>query len=197
MRVLVLSQYYPPEVGATQTRAHHFAAHLAKAGHDVSVVAEVPNHPKGVIFDGYRGRAVRRDVEDGVETVRVWVYTSPRKSFWRRIAFYATYMINAVLAALFVLRRRPDVIFATSPPLPVLIAARVLSICYRCPLVADIRDIWPAAGVALGELRGDRVVRAAQHLERALYRQVDAITVVTHGFVDHVVAEGADRKSVV
>jgi glycosyltransferase involved in cell wall biosynthesis len=193
MKVLVLSQYYPPEVGATQTRVHHFSSRLAAAGHDVSVVAEMPNHPKGVVFEGYRGKLVARGRDD---LVRVWVYTSPRKSLARRLAFYGTYMVNAVLAALLVVRRRPDVIFASSPPLPVLCAAYAVSRVTRRPFVADIRDIWPAIGVALGEVRGNRAVRLAQRLERFLYRTARRITVVTEGFVDHVVAQGADPEKV-
>lgn len=196
MKVLVLSQYYPPEVGATQTRVHHFSSRLAAAGHDVSVVAELPNHPKGAVFEGYRRKLVARGREDGIDVVRVWVYTSSRKSLARRLAFYGTYMVNAVLAALLVVRRRPDVIFASSPPLPVLCAAYVVSRLTRRPFVADIRDIWPAIGVALGEVRGNRAVRLAQRLERFLYRTASSITVVTEGFVDHVVAQGADPEKV-
>ncbi|MGI8686801.1 MAG: glycosyltransferase family 4 protein [Acidimicrobiales bacterium] len=196
LRILVLSQYFPPEVGATQTRVELFARRLAAAGHDVTVVAEVPNHPLGVVFDGWRGRLVARRREHGYETVRVWVATSPRKSFWRRIAFYLSYCVSAVLAALLVVRRKPDVIFASSPPLPVLVSAWAVSRLWRRPFVADIRDVWPAVGVALGELRGARVVAAAQHLERALYRRAAAVTCVTRGFVEHVIAGGIEPGKV-
>lgn len=196
LRVLVLSQYFPPEVGATQTRVELFARRLAEAGHDVTVVAEVPNHPLGVVFEGWRGRVVHRRREHGYETVRVWVATSPRKSFWWRIAFYLTYCVNAVAAALLVVRRRPDVIFASSPPLPVLVSAWAVSRVWRRPFVADIRDVWPAVGVALGELRGRRVVAIAQRLEHALYARATAITCVTSGFVEHIVATGVERAKV-
>lgn len=196
MRVLVLSQYFPPEVGATQTRVELFARRLAEAGHEVTVVAEVPNHPLGVVFDGWRGRLFHRHDEHGYRVVRVWVHASARKSFWRRISFYLTYCVNAAAAAVVVVRRRPDVVFASSPPLPVLVAAWVTASVWRRPFVADIRDVWPAVGVALGELRGRRAVAAAQRLERALYRRATAITCVTHGFVDHVQASCGDPTKV-
>ena len=50
MRVLYLSQYFPPEVGATQTRAHEMARGLLRAGHDVTMIAEIPNHPTAEAF---------------------------------------------------------------------------------------------------------------------------------------------------
>lgn len=191
MRVLIFSQFFPPEVGATQIRLEVFARALADAGHNVTVIAEVPNHPSGVIPPEWRGRFVHRTAEQGYNVLRVWVYTSPRKSFWRRLAFYLTYSINAIVVALTMIRRRPDVVFASSPPLPVLTSALVTATLWHRPFVVDIRDLWPAIGVALGELRGRRAVRLARALERLLYRRAAAVVCVTQGFIEHVVAEGA------
>ncbi len=197
MRILVFSQYYPPEVGATQTRVATFARHLVEAGHDVEVIAELPNHPKGVIFEGWTGKLVDRRIEDGISTTRLWVYTSPTKSFWRRIAFYLTYCAGATLAGgATAAQRRPDVVFASSPPLFVLIAAWVAALVGRAPLVVDIRDIWPAVGEALGELRPGRAFDLAQRLERFLYRRATHITAVTLPFVEHIIGSGIDQDRV-
>lgn len=196
MKVLILSQYFPPEVGATQTRVEVFARHLSFSGHEVTVIAEVPNHPVGVVFDGFRRRAVHRRSEGGYEVVRVWVAASPKKSFWRRILFYATYALNAVLAGLLVVRRRPDVVLATSPPLPVALAGLILASVWRRPLVLDIRDIWPAVAVALGELDGDRTIEAAERVERFLYQRAAAMTTVSNSFVAHIVATGTNPEKV-
>lgn len=196
MKVVVLSQYFPPEVGATQTRVVTFARQLAAAGHDVTVVAELPNHPVGRVFDGWRGRPVRVTREDGFRAIRVWVYASTRKSRWRRISFYGTYLVSAIVAALVLVRRRPDVILASSPPLPVLVAAAVLSFVWRRPFVADIRDIWPAVGEALGEIPPGRAMALATELERRLYRAAAAITCVTPGFVEHIAANGGRRDAI-
>jgi glycosyltransferase involved in cell wall biosynthesis len=196
MRVLFFSQYFPPEVGATQTRMHHFARRLTANGHQVSVITEIPNHPLGIVFEGYRGQAVQRTIEDGIEIIRTWVYTSPRKTMVRRVLFYSTYMVNAVLAGIFLARRRYDVIFATSPPLPVAVSAYTVSRLQRCPFVMDVRDIWPAVGVILGEIRGQAIIHAAEKLERFLYTQAAAITCVTQSFVRDVIGKGAKPAKV-
>lgn len=196
MRLLFFTQYYPPEVGATQTRMHHFARRLVERGHDVTVVTELPNHPRGIVFDGYRGKAVRRSVEDGVRVIRVWVYATPRKSAIRRMLFYGTYMFGAIAAALVLARGRYDAVFATSPPLPAALAGYVVARLRRRPFVMDVRDIWPAVGVALGELRGRRLIRAAEWVERLLYRRAAAVTCVTRTFVDDAVRKGADPSRV-
>jgi glycosyltransferase involved in cell wall biosynthesis len=124
------------------------------------------------------------------------VHASQTKSSLRRLTFYFSYALGALLAALFVVRSRPDVVLATSPPLPVLLPAAAVSALYRRPYVADIRDLWPSVAVALGELReGGRAARVAAFLERLLYRRAAAITVTTRSFLDHVERHGGHGKA--
>src|SRR4029077_14816688 len=77
LRVLLLSQYFPPEVGATQSRMQAFAEYLTDRGHEVTVIAEFPNHPRGVIPPDYRGRLVEDDRSNAYRVLRTWVMTHP------------------------------------------------------------------------------------------------------------------------
>jgi colanic acid biosynthesis glycosyl transferase WcaI len=197
MRILIFSQYFTPEVGATSTRVHSFAAGLAARGHEVEVVCEVPNHPQGVIHRPYRGKLVRRQRLDGFHGSWVWVKTRPDKSTRDRLAFYGSY--TAMASAWASLQGRPDVIFASSPPLPVGVVGAVAARRHRVPWVLDVRDLWPEAAVAVGELGSERAVRVAEHLEAFLYRDATAITAVTQPFVDHIAAKlgGAEKIELV
>jgi glycosyltransferase involved in cell wall biosynthesis len=183
MRVLYLSQYFPPEVGATQSRAYEMAQGLRRAGHQVTMIAEVPNHPSGIIPPEYRGKLYERSQLDGIEVIRVWVKTTPVKTFGSRLAFYLSYMVMATLAGLFLARGRYEVIYATSPPLFVGGAALVISYLRQIPLVFEVRDLWPESAVALGELRNRRAIAGASWLEERCYRRAKAIVVVTHGIL--------------
>jgi colanic acid biosynthesis glycosyl transferase WcaI len=180
MRVLYFSQYFPPEVGATQTRASEMSRYLAERGHRVTVVTEVPNHPSGIIPPEYRGRLSERRVEDGVDVLRLWVWASPEKTFKSRMRFYLSYMAMAGLAGS-LLRGRYDLVYATSPPLFVGAAGAVAAIVRRVPFVFEVRDLWPESAVALGELSSRRAIRAAEKLERFLYSRAAKIVVVTQG----------------
>ena len=120
LRILYLSQYFPPEVGATQTRAYEMARYLAGQGHRVTMLTEVPNHPSGIIPPAYRGKLWERKPLDGIDVVRLWVWAAPEKGFVTRMRFYLSYMVMAILAGGLLglrLRRRYDVVYATSPPL--------------------------------------------------------------------------------
>lgn len=180
MRVLIFTQHYTPEVTAARFRVQPFAEALAQHGHDVEVIAAVPNHPEGVIHEEYRGRPLVRRRVDGVDASYVWVWTSPRKTVARRLAYYGSYAAMATIVGASV--PRPDVTLATSPPLSVGAAAALAAARHRVPWVLDVRDIWPEVAVTLGELRSRPLIRAAERLERWLYRRAAAIVTVTEPF---------------
>jgi len=190
MRILYLSQYFPPEVGATQTRAYEMAAGLVRAGHHVTMIAEVPNHPSGVIPPEYRGKFYERVMLDGIEVIRVWVKASPVKNFRSRMAFYLSYMLMAILAGLFLARKKYAIIYATSPPLFVGAAGLALSYLRHIPFVFEVRDLWPESAVAMGELQNLRAVAWATKLEEACYRRARQIVVATDGICRRLLERG-------
>lgn len=194
MRILIFTQYFSPEIGATQTRLHTFAAGLAARGHHVDVVCEIPNHPQGVVRPGFGGRPVERRQLDGFTVHHVWVRTTPVKTTRTRLAFYGSYA--AMAAAVAVRLPRPDVIFASSPPLPVGLPAAFAAWRHRVPWVLDVRDLWPEAAVAMGELTNPRVLRLAERLEERLYRSATAITAVTEPFRRAIAEKTGDPSKV-
>jgi len=181
MRVLYLSQYFPPEIGATQTRAYEMASYLVKAGHQVTMLTEFPNHPLGIIPPAYRGKWYERSLLDGIDVIRVWVKASPAKSFRNRMLFYLSYMLNAILAGLLLARGRYDLVYATSPPLFVGGAGVALSTLKGIPFVFEVRDLWPESAVALDELRNPHAIAWATCLEKMCYNKAAKIVVVTEG----------------
>jgi glycosyltransferase involved in cell wall biosynthesis len=194
MRVLLLTQYFIPEVTAARARLHAFATGLAERGHDVDVVCEVPNHPSGVIREGFRGRLLVRRRLDGFRANYVWVRARPEKTFVNRILFYGSYAASATAAGLAL--PRPDVVLASSPPLPAGAAAALVAAGRRAPFVLDVRDLWPEAAVILGELNNERAIRLAERLERTLYRRAAAITTVTRPFAREIADRVADPAKI-
>ena len=195
LRVVLVSQYFPPEVGATQSRMQMFAEYLAARGHQVTVIAEFPNHPLGVIPDRYHGRVYEVDTSNPYRVIRVWVKTSRQKNQKTRLAFYSSFTVMA--SALGPLAGRADVVLATSPPLFTGLVGTALARLNRAPFVLDVRDLWPAAAGALNQISGDWMYAAAAGLERLLYRQADAVVAVTKPFCDHIDAfRGSRRRSV-
>lgn len=197
MRILFLSDNFPPEVNAPATRTYEHCRQWAEAGHQVTVVTCNPNFPEGKLVAGYRNRLLpRRETVDGIEVVRVWSYITANQGFARRVIDYLSFAVAAFLAGLF---RPCDVIVATSPQFFTTWSAWGLARVKRRPWVFEVRDLWPASIAAVGAIRQARLLRWLERIELALYRSTARIIVVTEAFRDDLVRRGipADKIGVV
>jgi len=197
MRILYLSQYFHPEVGATQARAYEMAIKWIQMGHQVTMLTEFPNHPSGIIPPFYRGKLFERINLNGIDILRVWVKTSPVKNYSNRIMFYLTYMINAIIAGLILVRGKYDFLYATSPPLFVGGAGLVLSRLKRIPMFFEVRDLWPETAVAIGELSNPLSISVATKLEEICYQWAIQVVVVTHGMYDRLIQRGVSPSKLI
>jgi glycosyltransferase involved in cell wall biosynthesis len=184
LRVVLVSQYFPPEVGATQSRMQSFAEHLAERGHRVTVIAEFPNHPQGVMPAAYRGRILEDDRSNPYRVLRVWVKTSSEKTQITRLSFYLSFM--GLATAVSPLAGRADVVLATTPPLFTGLAGLAIAQLNAAPFVLDVRDLWPAAATSLMQISPGWETRVAETIEQRLYRSADAVTAVTRPFCTHI-----------
>jgi glycosyltransferase involved in cell wall biosynthesis len=183
LRIAILSQYFPPEVGATQSRMQAFAEHLAGRGHEVTVICEFPSHPHGVIPPSYRGKLLEDDRSNAYRIIRTWIKTNPRKTQTTRLELYLSYM--ALATAVSPKLGRLDVVLATTPPLFTAVAGVAIARTQHIPFVLDVRDLWPAAATSLDQISPE-LAPYAVWLERFLYRTADAVVAVTKPFCEHI-----------
>lgn len=194
MRILYVSQYFPPEMGAPAARVSELAREWSRRGHVVQVLTGFPNHPTGIIPQAYRGKAWQQERMDGFDVLRLPIYAAPNRDLIRRSANYVSFAASAAaVGPLFA--RRPDVVIATSPQFLTGVAGAWLARLFRCPFVFEVRDLWPASIVAVGALPPHSpAVRLLEQVEAWLYRRADRIVVVTDAFVDELVAKGVPRE---
>jgi len=185
MKILFLTQYFPPETGAAQNRLSDLASRLAEAGHSVTVLTALPSYPTGRIFDGYRGRLWMKENQNAVKVVRTWLYTTKKKGFVPRVVNYLCFSIIAFLGGL-VTAGRVDAIFVESPPLFVGVAGYVLSKLKHAKFVLNISDLWPESAVVLGMLHNRRLIKLATRVEEGLYRRASLVTGQTQGIVSSI-----------
>ncbi len=184
MRILLISQYFAPEITAAPLRLRPLAAGLAARGHQVEVISELPSHPGGVVYPGFRAKPIQRRELDGCRVSYVWAWPARSKSAPSRHAANASYAESATEAG--ALARRQDVVLASSPPLSVGLVGTLLAHRHRVPWVFDVRDLWPQVAGELGKVRSSRALSVAAALERHLYRGAAAITTTTEPFREHV-----------
>ena len=189
MKILYVSQYYPPEMGAPSARASELAHHWARAGHEVSVLTGFPNHPTGIVPPEWRARLRRlfyREKIDGVDVFRTWLWPLPNRKAHERMRNYASFCISAALRGMFV--PRPDVVIASSPQLLVGLAGWWIAFSRQIPFVFEVRDLWPESLVAVGAGTEDSLLHATLGgIAHFLYERSNLIVVVTRAFKDHLV----------
>jgi colanic acid biosynthesis glycosyl transferase WcaI len=189
MKILYVSQYFPPEMGAPAARAAELSRHWAAAGHDVTVLTGFPNHPTGVVPLEYRSklrRLVVREKADGVNVVRTWLLPFPNRKAHERMLNYSSFFASAATTGLFV--SRPDVVIATSPQLLVALSGWWIARWKRVPFVFEVRDLWPESLAAVGMGNANSLLhRALAKVAGFLYRRSDLIVVVTSAFEDYLV----------
>lgn len=193
MKILIFTQYYFPETGATSNRAYSLAKTFQDEGHDVRVIAERPNHPTGIFHKGFEKGFFIDGEWGGVPVTWTWVHTKPVKGFLDRILFYVSYMIMAILAV-FRFSGKYDIVLATSPPLFVGISGWAAAKIKRAKFVFDVRDLWPEVAVKMGELTNPKAIKIAEKIEHFLYRKADIIIPVTQSFLDTIASNGIERE---
>jgi colanic acid biosynthesis glycosyl transferase WcaI len=188
VRFLILTQYYPPEIGAAQARLSAFAAQLQRAGHEVEVVTALPNYPGGKLDEADRRLLGRREVLEGVPVRRTWLLTATGVGA-RRLASYLSFAATGLVSAL--VAGRPDVVFVESPPLFLGVSGWMAARRAGAAFVLNVSDLWPDSVRAYGVLTDGAALRAAERLEAWLYRRADAVTAVTEGIRDRLITQKA------
>lgn len=186
MKILFLTDNFPPEVNAPATRTYEHCREWVKQGAEVTIITGVPNFPEGKVFEGYKNKLYQVEFTDGIRVIRVWTYIAKNKGFIKRIFDYSSFMISAFIAGLFI---RTDIIIATSPQFFTAISGRWLSFWKHKPWVMEIRDIWPESIKAVGAMENSNpIIKFFEYLERKMYKSATKIVVVTDAFKEYLIS---------
>ncbi|MDZ7771625.1 MAG: glycosyltransferase family 4 protein [Balneolaceae bacterium] len=172
MKILIVAQYYTPDITAAAFRMGETAELLRKAGHQVRVITTWP----------HKADVEVTSAEEGVARVRLVPEQVGEGGLLRYLAHYLSFVPGSVLKALKwrLGGWKPEVLWVSSPPLFTGLSGRIIQLLTGAPMVFDVRDIWPDTAVAAGQLSGDgRAYRWGRWLERRLYRAADRLTCVS------------------
>jgi colanic acid biosynthesis glycosyl transferase WcaI len=193
MRLLLLSQFFPPE--EPTVRAYDLSLELVARGHQVTVLTGFPNYPKGKIYPGYKQRVWQRENWRGVEVIRLPLYPDHSTSVARRALNFLSFAASAT--ALGPLLCGPvDVLWVYSPPPTVGIPATAIGTLRRVPMVYEIADMWPESIVSTGLVTPGLVTRMIGACARFIYRRAAAISVISPGFKRNLVAKGVPAAKI-
>lgn len=193
MKILILTQYFPPEVGAPQNRLFELATRLKAAGVEITILTAMPNYPWMEIHKDYLGKKRMVEEMDGLTVHRTSIYVSKSKSIMRRLMNYFSFVWSSFwygrkLEADF------DYILCESPPLFLGISAWLLCKIKKARLIFNVSDLWPESAEKLGLVSNKFFLGAAKILEEFLYRKSFLICGQTQGIVQNISSRFPHKK---
>lgn len=192
MRIIVLSQWYPPE---PESKIHLLARDLAARGHQVTSITGFPNYPSGRLYPGFRMRWRQWEERDGVRVLRLPLYPSHDQSGVRRAVNYASFAATASLLGP-PLAGPADVMWVYHPPLTIGFPAWLISLTRHVPFIYEVQDMWPETLTATGMFSSQRATTALAAFARFVYRRAAAITVISPGFKRNLVDKGVPSSKI-
>ncbi len=196
MKILFLTDNFPPEVNAPATRTYEHCLEWISKGVDVTVITCNPNFPHGHLYKGYKNKFYQKEQIDGIEVIRIWTYMTANRGFFKRVFDYLSYAIVALLVGVF---QKFDIIVATSPQFFTTWTGWSLSKLKRKPWIFELRDIWPESLRTVGAIKYENIINFLEKIELGLYRDSTKVIAVTEAFKRNLIARGikADKISVI
>lgn len=193
MKILFLTDNFPPEVNAPASRTYDHCKEWVKQGVDVTVITCVPNFPKGKVYDGYCNKFYQKEIIDGINVIRVWSYITANKGFIKRTLDYISFSVTSFFAGLF---QKADIIIATSPQFFTALSGRTLSFWKRTPWIMEVRDLWPESIKTVGALNNNIFIKYFEKEEKWCYNSAKHIVVVTDSFKRTLINRGIESEKI-
>lgn len=189
MKILIVSFYYSPEIGAAPSRITNMAEGLRRQGAEVDVLTSLPNYPKGRIFEGYRGRFSKKENVNGINVYRYWVWASVTKNPIVRLMSMCSFSVSSWAFALKFQRIRSyDAVVIQTPPILVALSAMTLFRCiYKKETVLNVSDLWPLSAIELGVVKqGSLYHKVMAWMERFIYRHTTMYQGQSQEIIEHI-----------
>jgi glycosyltransferase involved in cell wall biosynthesis len=173
MNILIISQYFLPDITAAAYRVSETAKILQERGHHVVVITSTP-HKGG-------DDPIDNSIFSSDDIIRVKVDSLSNNAFWSYVEQYTGFALRALWCSLGLFRRfKYDVVWVTSPPLFIAITSIIIQALTKRPTVLDIRDIWPNSAVEIGKIKSGSIIeKIGKLLEVAAYKKSKALTCVS------------------
>lgn len=185
-RIVIISNYYPPEMGAAANRIKNLAEGLQKKGNIVTVICPLPNYPKGQIFKKYKNKFSCKEVINDVNIKRYWIFPSKSKNAFIRLISMLSFAWSLWFSVFLLFKRKPDVFIINSPPLLVALSGLFLSKLLRSKTILNVSDIWPLSALELGVINRGFIYSLFERVEKLNYKLADKIIGQSEETITHI-----------
>lgn len=194
MRILLVSQFFPPEPNSVGQMFYELGADMVREGYKVTVITGFPNHPSGKVFGGYQKRLWQVENKLGMRVIRVWLFTSPNRRLFNRMITFLTFSLTSSIAIL--LGRHHDIMFALLQTLPVGILFPIIAKLKKTKVVFNLQDLHPDALIDAGLITNGAFIKFLRFIERFSYRHAEHLCAICNIFKEHVISKGIPSSKI-
>lgn len=189
MKLLLISQNYSPEGGAASIRLTTMVNSLKEGGIDFDVLTTMPNYPKGVIFDNYKGHFFIKEKIDDVDVYRYWLFSN--QSYNALLRLFSMLSMVFCMSFFFFNRRLMksyNAVVVQTPQLPVAYFTVFLcKLLYKKKIILNVSDVHPSSLVDSNIVReGSLYYKALLHMEMKLYKWAFAYIGQSNEILNHI-----------
>ena len=195
LKVVIIAQYFPPDLGGSATRAYNIAKGLTLNGCDVTVVAAFSHYPHGKISKEYAWKPLKVEWMDKIRVIRTFILPLESKGLGRRIILFGVFIISSLFALPFV--GNFDVVWSSNPDLVAIIPAIIYGKIKKRPVASNVDDL------ALEDLydlnlikRGSIVARTFELITKICYEKTALITPISPGYVEPLLKYGVEKRKI-
>ena len=191
MRILFITDNYPPESNAPAIRTYEHISEWSKSENiKIIVITCFPNFPFGKIYNGYKNKLISKENIDGITIYRVWSYVSRNTGFFKRILDFLSF---SFMAGIFI---DSDVIVATSPQFFTTWSAFFISKLRRKPWIFELRDLWPETINSVNLINNRNILKVLEKIEITLYKDCYKVIALTNSFKRNLISRGINKNKI-
>jgi glycosyltransferase involved in cell wall biosynthesis len=192
MRILLISEAFPPETKSASTLFFELAESLVKNKHEVTVITRMPRY--NVALGADLKKVSTKEILSGIKIHRY--QTPPLARNIPLIRGLEHFLLGLIFFVGGLSLKDFDVILVYSPPLPLGITGIWLGRIKNCPVIINIQDLYPQTVIDLGLLKNRVLIWVSRKMERFIYKNSDVLTVHSEGNKKYLISYGVARHKI-
>jgi len=194
MNILLISPFFPPEVGSAAHLYYELGLALQQRGHKITILTGLPRYHVVGEANTYRRRPFISETYHGLNVFRVFTLDIPwNVPLLRGMDQFLNAFTFGVVGTLL---PRVDIVLVYSPPLPLAVATYFMGRLRAKTAVLNVQDIFPQSAIDLGVLKNPWLIRFFKGMEAFAYRHFQLIVAHSEGNRGHIISRGGQPERV-
>jgi glycosyltransferase involved in cell wall biosynthesis len=195
LNVLILGEYFPPDIGGAATRSSNVVKGLSLNDCNVTVVTAFPHYPTGRIPKEYKYKPLKIEYAGKTKIIRTFVLPIESEGLFKRLLVFWSFIISSLFSLPFI--GKIDIIWAANPDVFILVPAIAYGSLKRKPIVTNVDDLIIEDLYDLDLVkRGSPISKLAETFARIVFAKVKAATPISPGYIPTITKYGVDKRRI-